>query len=82
MLVSSLPFNLSPKLVYSLVALVVSYVATRYGVELDPQLSEGLALLIGALVGYRVPAGAQIVTDVGAASDELLSEVARTELKL
>jgi hypothetical protein len=56
-LVTSLPFNISPKLAYTLISLVAAWAVSHYAIELDPEVSGAIALIIASIVGYEVPAG-------------------------
>ncbi len=76
MLITKLPFNLSPKLVYTLATTVVTYLLTHYAITLDPDVSLAISTLLASAVGYKAPAGELIVSPVGDASDDKLPHAA------
>ena len=49
--------NLSPKIVRSVASAVVSYVITRLGLSVDPDVSAVIAGLIASVIGYFAPPG-------------------------
>lgn len=73
MTISNLPFNLSPKLAYTILSLAITWVITHYAISLDPEISLGISTVIASIVGYKAPPG-EVVGVVGPASDDLLPE--------
>lgn len=73
MLVTKLPLNLSPKVVYAVIMSAIAWVLAHYAISLPPAVAEAIALAVAAAVGYQAPAGEAIIQDVGVANDVLLS---------
>jgi hypothetical protein len=57
MLVTGLPFNISPKLAFTLISLVITWAIAHFAIELDPEVSGAIALIVASAVGYEAPAG-------------------------
>jgi hypothetical protein len=72
MTISSLPLNLSLRLVVTLLTAAIAWLVTRYAIELPEGAAEAVALAVAGLLGYRAPAG-DVVGDEGPPSDQGLS---------
>lgn len=80
MLITKLPFNLSPKLVFTILTAAVAWVLAHYAIDLPPELEAGIPLILASLVGYKAPAGEAIIPVVGPDSDALLGADAQAVL--
>lgn len=80
MLITKLPFNLSPKLVFTVLTIAVAWVLAHYAIDLPDELDAAIPLILGSLVGYQAPAGEAIVHEVGPDSDALLGPDAQARL--
>jgi hypothetical protein len=72
-LITKLPFNLSPKLVYTLLTVVVGWVLTKYAIELPDGIAAAIPVILAGLVGYQAPAGEAITHESDVSSDDMLS---------
>jgi hypothetical protein len=80
-LITKLPFNLSPKLVYTVLTIAVAWLLAHYAIDLPDELDAAIPLVLGSLVGYQAPAGEAITHESDVASDDMLSPDALERIK-
>jgi len=49
--------TISPKVIANLIVTLITFAATHYAIEVDPELAAAISAVLGAVAGYIAPPG-------------------------